>query len=182
MSEIPEPILRAMRASGVDVGKVEAALASGEELIPSDAELAAEQEAENDWRAQIPDETDDEDPQLALDVTGKYHGHDATETERISGTAVELDRTGPLRAGSLAHRTLDVYGNGERLTAYEASMRLAGDWHAKRREATRLLVRGYLVKQGTKPNEAPSGRPHVDAYVITDAGRAELARLGPVIE
>lgn len=110
-------------------------------------------------------------------VTGKYHGHDATETERESGESIEEARMGPLKRRSAGHRVLYEFRRGERLTAYEASMRAVGDWHSKRREATRLLVRGFLRKDGTKPNEAPAGRPNVDAYVITPEGKEELWRL-----
>lgn len=115
------------------------------------------------------------------EVTGRYFGKEATATERESGVAVEQDRepAKPIKPHSLAHHILLLYANGERLTSYEASHRHSGDWHAKRRESTRLLVRGFLVKDGTKPNLAPSGRPHVDAYKITDAGLAELTRLVP---
>jgi hypothetical protein len=64
------------------------------------------------------------------------------------------------------------------MTAYDASVAATGDHHAMRREATRLMERGFLVKDGTLPNKAPRGREHVDAYRITAAGRTELARLG----
>lgn len=110
-------------------------------------------------------------------VTGKYFGHNATATERVSGAEIEIERYGPLKRGKAGHRVLYEYRHGERLTAYEASLRASGDWHAKRRESTRLLERGFLVKDGTKPNEAPSGRPHVDAFVITENGIKELWRL-----
>ncbi len=191
MSEIPEAVRRAMEARGVDIAAVEEALAG--DPIPPDERAVEEQMAElGDWRSALPDEPEpvekqpeptlfDESADLSETeramITGRYFGGEPTATERESGTDVELDRAGPLRPGSLAHRILAQYEDGTRLTAYEASYRLANDWHAKRRESTRLLERGFLVKQGTKPNEAPSGRPHVDAFVITEAGRAELRRL-----
>jgi hypothetical protein len=119
-------------------------------------------------------------PVVVEAVTGRYFGRDATATERESGVAVEQERepAKPIRPGSLAHQVLRLYAAGERLTAYEASMRHSGDWHSKRRESTRLLVRGFLVKDGTKKNKAPSGRARVDAYRITPAGLDELERLG----
>lgn len=66
MTEIPEPILRAMRAAGVDVAKVEAELASGGDPIPPDEEAVVEQAEDGDWRAMLPDEPEEPDPQLAL--------------------------------------------------------------------------------------------------------------------
>lgn len=110
-------------------------------------------------------------------VTGRYFGSTPTTTERESGAAIEIERHGPLKRGRAGHVVLMQYKYGERLTAYEASLGASGDWHAKRRESTRLLERGFLRKDGTKPNQAPSGRPHVDAFVITSAGLDELRRL-----
>ena len=186
MPDVPDSLIAAMRAAGVDV---DAVLAQVDERDPIPPDEAAVAEQSGDWRSELPDEPEPDlseaeramvQPSLleppAL-VTGKYHGADATATEEISGAAVEVDRAGPLRPDSLAHRILAQYRNRERLTAYEASLRLTGDFHAKRRESTRLLERGYLRKDGTKKNEAPSGRPHVDAFVITPAGIEELGRL-----
>ena len=112
-----------------------------------------------------------------LGLTGKYHGKGATDTERASGVEVEIEDMGPLKPGGAGHSVLRVYGSGDRLTAYDASMRACGDYHARRRESTRLLTRCFLEKSGTLPNQAPGGREHVDAYRITDAGREELKRL-----
>lgn len=109
---------------------------------------------------------------------GRFYGWDATATEREAGLAAEEADLGPLKTGSAAHSVLQVYGDGERRTSYGASREACGDFHARRRESTRLLTRGFLVKQGTLPNPAPGGREHVDAYVITDSGRVELRRLG----
>ena len=111
------------------------------------------------------------------DLTGKFHGQDATSTERASGEAIEVEDRGPLKPGSAGHSVLSVYGDGERHTAYDASLTATGDFHARRREATRLLERGCLVKDGEMPNRAPNGREHVDAYRITNTGREELLRL-----
>lgn len=119
-------------------------------------------------------------PKLEEYRVGLYyrHGPEATETERESGEIVEDDNRGPLKPGRNGHRALAAFGDGRRMTAYEASRRACGDYHAMRREARRLVDRGFLAKDGVLPNPAPRGRPHVDAFVITDAGRAELARLG----
>jgi hypothetical protein len=110
-------------------------------------------------------------------LTGKYHGADPTDTERASGLDIEAKNYGPLRPGKAGHSVLAVYGDGARRTAYDASMEACGDYHARRREATRLLERGFLMKDGTLPNHAPGGREQVDAYRISEAGRSELARL-----
>lgn len=112
--------------------------------------------------------------------TGRYSGPNPTQTELWSGTEIEAARYGPLKRGKAGHRVLGAYASGVRLTAYEASKVVSGDWHAKRRESTRLYERGFLRKDGTKPNQAPAGREHVDAYVITPAGRQELIRLRAV--
>lgn len=113
------------------------------------------------------------------DPAAKYYGADPTDTERESGEEVAKDRLGPLKPRGAGHLVLYQFRRGERLTAYEASRIATGDWHSKRREARRLLDRGFLVKYGTKRNDAPSGRPNVDAYVITPAGLDELRRLAP---
>lgn len=110
-------------------------------------------------------------------LTGKFYGPDPTETEQESGEIVEAENQGPLKPGKNGHRVLQVYAREPRMTAYEASYRVSGDYHSKRRESTRLLERGFLVKNGVLPNEAPAGRPHVDAYSITFAGLQELERL-----
>lgn len=112
-----------------------------------------------------------------LHLTGKYSGPSPTETEQESGEAVEQARFGPLRPNSVGHQALAAWRSGERLTAYTASARMTGDYHAIRREATRLVVRGFLQKDGTLPNHAPRGRKNVDAYRITAIGRVELDRL-----
>lgn len=125
-----------------------------------------------------PDETPkDPDRDYAAPLTGKYHGHDATPTERASGEAVEIRAQGPLKPGKVGHLILREFQTGERMTSYDAGFRAFGYHHKGRRESTRLLVDGFLVKDGTLPNQAPGGRKAVDAYRITDAGRAELARL-----
>lgn len=117
--------------------------------------------------------------ELGAPHVGIYHGTEPTATERASGEAIEDENLGkPLRPGGAGHRALQAFASGERLTAYDASVRATGDFHAVRREATRLLVRGFLVKDGTLVNRAPRGRNQVDAYRITDAGAAELLRLG----
>lgn len=110
-------------------------------------------------------------------VTGRYFGRDATRTEREAGVKIELREHGRLRRGSVGHKVLAVYEGGERMTAYDASRRATGHWHQHRRDSTRLAGRLFLVKDGELPNLAPGGNKHVDAYRITDAGRAELARL-----
>ena len=112
-----------------------------------------------------------------MEASGRYSGAEPTQTELWSGTAIEVTTYGPLKRASAGHRVLGAYASGIRLTAYEASKVVSGDWHAKRRESTRLTERGFLRKDGTKPNQAPAGRAHVDAYVITPAGRQELIRL-----
>lgn len=121
---------------------------------------------------------------MSLDISqfGLYfrHGPEATETERESGAEVEKDNYGPLKPGKNGHRVLDAFDDDRRMTAYEASWLACGDHHAMRREATRLLMRGFLIKDGVLPNPAQRGRPHVDAYRITPEGRVELLRLGLV--
>jgi hypothetical protein len=116
-------------------------------------------------------------PMPGTEQTGRFFGREATETERDAGLAVEAEDAGPLKPGSAAHSVLTIYGDRTRRTSYDASMAACGDYHARRRESTRLLTRGYLVKSGTLPNQSPGGRDHVDAYVITGAGIEELARL-----
>lgn len=112
---------------------------------------------------------------------GRYSGPDPTLTEAISGDEIEADRdAGPIRPGGAMHTVLTAYGEGGRMTSYDASFAVSGDWHSKRRESTRLMERGFLAKNGTLPNKAPAGREHVDAYVITFAGRQELQRLTSV--
>lgn len=110
-----------------------------------------------------------------------YAGRNPTQTELWSAEAVAADRgrDKPLRPRGAGHLALYQFRRGERMTAYEASRRAVGDWHSKRREVERLLQRGFVRKDGTLPNEAPAGREHVDAYVITEAGMDELRRLAP---
>jgi len=112
--------------------------------------------------------------------TGRFSGPDPTDTERVSGAVIESEHRGPIKPGKAEHLVLLEYATGERLTAYDASWRCCRDYHARRRESTRLLDRGFLVKDGTLPNKSLNGRDSVDAYRITAKGRAELARLGPV--
>ena len=114
-------------------------------------------------------------------VTGKYFGPNPTDTERASGEEIEVERRGPIRRGGAMHRVLLVYADGQRRTAYDASFECSGDFHARRRESTRLEERGFLVKDGTLPNRAKNGRPHVAAYRVTASGHAENARLGPLL-
>lgn len=112
-------------------------------------------------------------------IVGRYHDANATVTERESGERVEARNAGSLRRDGVGHVALRAFASGgERMTSYDASDLATGDHHAIRREAGRLVERGYLVKDGTLPNLAPRGRPRVDAYRITEAGLAELERLG----
>ena len=115
-------------------------------------------------------------------LTGKYHGANPTDTERAAGEDIEAKTDGPLRPGKAGHSVLSIYGDGDRRTAYDASKEACNDYHARRRESTRLLERGFLTKDGTLPNRAPAGREHVDAYRISEAGRTELARLDSELE
>jgi len=112
---------------------------------------------------------------------GEYSGrrNPPTHTEEESGQLVfETEPPAkPPRRGGKQHRILAVYGDWERRTAYDASFEECGDFHAMRRESTRLLVRGYLVKDGVLPNRARGGREHVDAYRITIAGFDALREL-----
>lgn len=110
-------------------------------------------------------------------LTGKYHGNNATPTERSSGEEIERNNFGPLKPGGAGHMALQAYADGERRTAYDASVVISGDYHALRRESTRLVERGFLVDDGTLPNHAPRGRKHVQARRITTAGLLELQRL-----
>lgn len=125
--------------------------------------------------AQVTDE--EVQPPLPSQLPGRFYGADATATERASGEQIELEDLGPLKPGSAAHSVLVVYGDGKTRTSYQASMEACGDFHARRRESTRLLTRFFLEKCGTMPNPAPGGRDHVDAYRITHAGVQELQRL-----
>jgi hypothetical protein len=113
--------------------------------------------------------------QAAEPTTGKYSGADPTSTEESSGAIIERERRGPMKRGGAEHTVLTVYADGRRRTSYDASFEAVGDFHAKRRESTRLLERGYLQKDGTLPNRALAGRPHVDAYRITATGLNALA-------
>lgn len=115
--------------------------------------------------------------QFQIPLTGRYVGPKPTETERASGEQVEVDNQGPMKPGKAGHKVLAEYREGERLTAYDASLRACGDYHAMRRESTRLLRRQLLVKDGTLPNRAPRGRDQVDAYKISDDGRSTLEQL-----
>lgn len=147
---------------------------------------AVDVDAEPDWVTinpeYVPPPSSDPDPpawsHLPSDRDGRFSGHDATPTEHASGAAIEDRDQGPLKPQTAAHSVLDVYRDGESRTSYGASMEACGDFHARRRESTRLVERGFLRKEGTLPNPAPAGRKQVDAYVITTAGVNELARLG----
>jgi hypothetical protein len=112
--------------------------------------------------------------QSADPTTGKYSGSEPTGTEKDSGDNIERERRGPMKRGGAEHVVLQVYGDGRRRTSYDASFEAVGDFHAKRRESTRLLERGFLQKDGTLPNRALAGRPHVDAYRLTATGRDAL--------
>lgn len=116
-------------------------------------------------------------PLLPEGRPGRYSGAAPTATEKASGDVIEAANLGPLRRGGAGHRVLRVFRPGERLTSYDASFRAAGDYHSKRREATRLTERGLLVKDGEMSNPSPGGRERVDAYRLTAAGAAELERL-----
>ena len=113
--------------------------------------------------------------QAAFPASGKYSGANPTATEESSGAIIERERRGPLKRGGAEHRILMVYADGRRHTAYDASYEAVADYHAKRRESTRLLDRGYLQKDGTLPNRAIAGRPQVDAFRITATGLDALA-------
>jgi len=117
-----------------------------------------------------------------LDLTGKFYGQNPTETEKESGTEIELREQGPLKPGKAGHEMLRIFrrtygGDHNAMTAYEASYLATADNHAPRREARRLYMRGFLVKEGTLPNPARNGRPRVDAFRMTGAGFLELQRL-----
>jgi hypothetical protein len=146
--------------------------ASDFDLAPIDA--SRQIEIVDEVEVAAPEITDPEQ----LSITGRYHGNGATETETESGIAKEVENQGPLRIGGAGHRALSAFASGDRLTAYEASVRATGDFHAIRREATRLVVRGFLRKEGSLANPAPHGRPNVDAYRLTERGVLELRRLG----
>jgi len=110
-------------------------------------------------------------------VSGKYFGKNPTPTERASGVQIEIDNEGLLRKGGAGHMMLAAFAGGDRMTAYDGSARAEGGYHDIRREAERLMRRGFLAKAGKLPNHAPRGRKEVDAYVITPAGLSELDRL-----
>lgn len=117
----------------------------------------------------------------AGEAPGRFYGHDATETERAAGEAVEARDAGQLRPQSLGHRVLLLgFGDGVARTAYQASVEVCGNPHDRRREATRLMARGYLRKVGSRPNLYAPGGKLVDVYVLTTNGRAALDRLGPL--
>jgi hypothetical protein len=110
---------------------------------------------------------------------GRFIGSDPTATERMAGEAVEARDEGALASGSLGHRVLLVgFGDGQPRTAYQASVAVCGNPHDRRREATRLMGRGYLRKVGQRPNLYAPGGKLVDVYVLTNNGRAALDRLG----
>ena len=118
---------------------------------------------------------------IPSDRPGRFSGADATETERAAGAKKESRDKGRIKRGSVAHSVLDVFVEGERITSYEASRRASGDYHARRRECTRLVERGFLRKNGTLPNKAMGGSEHVDAYVLTQTGVQEQRRLGAFV-
>jgi hypothetical protein len=111
------------------------------------------------------------------DLTGKYVGPDPTESEKESGEIIEIRRRGPIRPGSPEHKMLFAFKAFGRCTAYDASHAVTQDWHALRREARRLYMRGFIRKDGHLPNRAPRGRKKVDAFTLTPEGFAELVRL-----
>lgn len=147
---------------------------------------AVDVDAEPEWVTvngeYVPPSSSDPDPpawsHLPSDRDGRFSGHDATATEYASGAAVEERDQGPLKPQTAAHSVLDVFRDGQNRTSYGASMEACGDFHARRRESTRLVERGFVRKEGTLPNPAPAGRKQVDAYVITTNGVKELERLG----
>lgn len=112
-----------------------------------------------------------------FEVTGRFFGSSPTVTERESGTIIEVENLGPLKPGGAGHSVLQVFGDGRRRTAYDASFDAIGDYHGRRRETRRLFDRGYLEKNGVLPNAAKNGRPRVDAFQITIDGRVALDRL-----
>jgi hypothetical protein len=77
---------------------------------------------------------DDERREYQAPLTGKFHGAGPTGTERESGEAIEIRELGPLKPGSAGHKVLTVYESGDRMTAYDASFRLTGEAHSKRRD------------------------------------------------
>lgn len=107
----------------------------------------------------------------------EYFGAGARDTEAESGRLVADSRRGPMKRGGAEHMLLYQFRHGEEITAYEASRRACGDFHGKRREARRLVMRGFLEEVGTAPNPAPAGRPSVIVYKITAAGLADLRRV-----
>jgi len=110
---------------------------------------------------------------------GRFIGGEPTPTERAAGEAVEARDEGALVKDSLGHRVLLVgFGDGVARTAYQASFAVCGNPHDRRREATRLMGRGYLRKVGQRPNLYAPGGKLVDVYVLTTNGRAALDRLG----
>jgi len=113
-----------------------------------------------------------------FEPSGKYSGKDPEPTEKESGDAVERREQGKLKRRSAGHLVLYQYRDRERHTAYDASFMATGDYHSKRRESTRLFERGFLVHDGTLPNQADAGREHVQAFRINGSGMLELVRLG----
>lgn len=131
------------------------------------------------------------DDQMSLDeITGRYTGPNPTPSEEESGTVIERQNRGPLKPGSPGHQLLWEFRDGERMTAYEASHRACGTpthdgYHDIRREIGRLEERKFALKVVDEngeyvlwPNPAPRGRKHVHVYLITEAGKADLVRLG----
>lgn len=170
--EMPEYVRKAMQAQGVDPDALPDPVDP-----PDDEEVAPPVTVGSvDEFAGIFGEPEQLD--IPLPVTGKFAGSDATDTEWEAGAAKEVEDAGPLKPGLLGHQTLLVFGREERLTAYEVSYRMCGDYHGRRREVRRLFDRGFVAKAGTMVNPSVNGRDHVDAFVITDAGRSELRRLG----
>jgi hypothetical protein len=111
------------------------------------------------------------------DLTGMYVGPDPTESEQESGELMELKRRGPIKPGSPEHKMLFAFYHRGRCTAYDASYMVTQDYHALRREARRLYMRGFIQKDGHLPNRAPRGRPKVDAFTVTPEGKDEMKRL-----
>lgn len=119
--------------------------------------------------------------QLTLDIAERrnpFHrqqGAMPTEVESAEAILRGSDPSKPLKVGGAGHRVLATYADGWPMTAYEASLIACGNHHGKRRESRRLYMRGYLeLMPFTLPNPAPEGRPHVEAWRITRAGREWL--------
>lgn len=137
-------------------------------------------DAKVEFRAVMVDPESEASAAARTQPPSKFYGADATDTEREAGEAVAKKRQGPIQKGGALHLALQAFGDGERKTAYDASVQAAGDYHAIRREATRLaddFDPPMLQREGTLPNQAPRGRD-VQAFRITPHGSEQLRRLG----